>query len=177
MPTSRMARAEVCASSEMRAPSASRISALPHFPDSERLPCLATRAPAAATTNAAKVEMLKGSGSIATSAAGIEERNTVEAGVNGNGLFAHSCGEAEQLSGGLALHPEGHQEGGNQRGGDFAAENGEHGLARAVGAQVFARGDPMEISQKRRHLTSTTPDYRGSRGVSAWERRSERAFA
>ena len=42
----------------MFAPSASSTSALPDFDDTERLPCLATRAPAAAATNIAAVEML-----------------------------------------------------------------------------------------------------------------------
>ena len=42
----------------MLAPSASSTSALPDFDDTERLPCLATRAPAAAATNIAAVEML-----------------------------------------------------------------------------------------------------------------------
>src|SRR5438034_7467586 len=40
------------------APSASRTSALPDFDDTERLPCLAPRAPAPAATNTAAVEML-----------------------------------------------------------------------------------------------------------------------
>ena len=42
----------------MLAPSASSTSALPDFDDTERLPCLATRAPAAAATNIDAVEML-----------------------------------------------------------------------------------------------------------------------
>jgi hypothetical protein len=44
--------------SMMLAPSASSTSALPDFDDTERLPCLATRAPAAAATNIDAVEML-----------------------------------------------------------------------------------------------------------------------
>ncbi len=43
----------------MFAPSASSTSALPDFDDTERPPCLATRAPAAAATNIDAVEMLK----------------------------------------------------------------------------------------------------------------------
>ena len=42
----------------MFAPSASSTSALPDFDDTERLPCFATRAPAAAATNIDAVEML-----------------------------------------------------------------------------------------------------------------------
>ena len=43
----------------MRTPSASRTSAEPQRELTERLPCLATRAPAAEATKAAAVEMLK----------------------------------------------------------------------------------------------------------------------
>jgi hypothetical protein len=42
-----------------RKPSSSRTSALPESDETERLPCLATPAPAAAATSAAAVEMLK----------------------------------------------------------------------------------------------------------------------
>ena len=42
----------------MLAPSASSTSALPDFDDTDRLPCFATRAPAAAATNIEAVEML-----------------------------------------------------------------------------------------------------------------------
>ncbi len=45
--------------SPMFTPSASSTSALPDLLDTERLPCLATLAPAAAATNAAAVEILK----------------------------------------------------------------------------------------------------------------------
>src|SRR5207244_1756073 len=43
----------------MRTPSASSTSAEPHLDVNERLPCLATTAPAPAATNAAAVEILK----------------------------------------------------------------------------------------------------------------------
>ena len=46
------------ASSTTRTPSSSSTSALPHRDDWARLPCLATRHPAAAATRAAAVEML-----------------------------------------------------------------------------------------------------------------------
>ena len=45
--------------SSMLAPRASSTSALPELEDTLRLPCLATRAPAAAATNIEQVEMLK----------------------------------------------------------------------------------------------------------------------
>src|SRR2546422_8469659 len=43
----------------MRTPSASSTSAEPHLEVNDRLPCLATTAPAPAATNAAAVEILK----------------------------------------------------------------------------------------------------------------------
>src|SRR5256885_7302789 len=43
----------------MRTPSASSTSAEPHLDVNDRLPCLATTAPAPAATNAAAVEILK----------------------------------------------------------------------------------------------------------------------
>ncbi len=56
---SRMQSATCVAPSMMFAPSASSTSALPDLDDTPRLPCLATVAPAAATTNIDAVEMLK----------------------------------------------------------------------------------------------------------------------
>jgi hypothetical protein len=58
MPISRMARAASSGVIAMRTPSASSTSALPVWLESERLPCLATRAPAPAITSAAAVEIL-----------------------------------------------------------------------------------------------------------------------
>ena len=56
----------------MLTPSASNTSALPQRLDTERLPCLATGTPQAATTSAAAVEMLKRARAIAAGAAGVE---------------------------------------------------------------------------------------------------------
>ncbi len=58
-PTSSMQRATCSGVMLMLTPRASSTSALPDFDDTERPPCLATRAPAAAATKAAAVEMLK----------------------------------------------------------------------------------------------------------------------
>src|SRR5579871_1922794 len=58
-PTSSMQRPTRAAGSMMLAPNASSTSALPDLLETARPPCLATGAPAAATTNAAAVEMLK----------------------------------------------------------------------------------------------------------------------
>jgi len=58
MPVSPMHCATAPGVSMMLAPSASSTSALPDFDDTDRPPCLATRAPAAAATNIDAVEML-----------------------------------------------------------------------------------------------------------------------
>ncbi len=57
-PTASMQRAMASGGSSMRTPSASSTSALPLALDTDRLPCLATRPPAAATTKAAAVDTL-----------------------------------------------------------------------------------------------------------------------
>ena len=58
MPRSRPASAAAAAGRSMTTPSASSMSAEPLWDDAARFPCLATRAPAAAATIAAMVEML-----------------------------------------------------------------------------------------------------------------------
>src|SRR5882672_8935374 len=58
-PTSSMQRPTCSGFRLMFAPSASNTSALPDCEDTARLPCLATRPPAAAQTNMDAVEMLK----------------------------------------------------------------------------------------------------------------------
>src|SRR5262252_367325 len=58
-PVSAMHTAICSGLSMMFEPSASSTSALPDFEDTDRLPCLAMRAPAAAATNIDAVEMLK----------------------------------------------------------------------------------------------------------------------
>ena len=53
-----MQAATASGASSTSTPSAASTSALPHFEETARLPCLATRAPPAAATNAEAVEML-----------------------------------------------------------------------------------------------------------------------
>ena len=59
MPTSSMQRATWAGVSSMSTPRVSTTSADPQREDTERLPCLATRTPAPATTNAVAVDTLK----------------------------------------------------------------------------------------------------------------------
>src|SRR3989338_11472872 len=58
-PTSLTQRATCSGVNSRLTPAASSTSALPDLLDTERLPCLATLPPAAATTNAEAVEILK----------------------------------------------------------------------------------------------------------------------
>ena len=59
IPISRIAWATRSGACDTWTPNCSRTSALPHCVENDRLPCLATRTPAPATTNAATVEILK----------------------------------------------------------------------------------------------------------------------
>lgn len=59
MPISFKHRSTTEGAGSTRTPRTSRTSALPHWEEMERLPCLATVKPAPATTKAAAVEMLK----------------------------------------------------------------------------------------------------------------------
>ena len=59
MPVSAMQRAIAAGGNDRVTPIASSTSALPDLLDTLRLPCLLTRAPAAAATNMLQVEMLK----------------------------------------------------------------------------------------------------------------------
>src|SRR5213596_443763 len=59
MPTSSMQRVILSGGSSRLMPSVSTTSAEPHSEDTERLPCLATRRPVPATTNAVAVDTLK----------------------------------------------------------------------------------------------------------------------
>ena len=160
MPISRMACATRSGVCDTSTPNCSRMSALPHCVENERLPCLATRAPAPATTNAAMVEMLNVEPRAAARSAGIEQRLGVHARVDSNGLFAHGSREAQQFGGGLALHSQAHQERGYLRRSGRAVQNGEHGVVGFGGRQIFARGNFVKKRQKHGglwfHVTMST---------------------
>src|SRR5213082_47845 len=99
-----MQEATWAGASSTSAPRAASTSALPHFDEAARLPCLATRAPAAAATNADAVEMLK--------------------------ACAHGLGGAGDLVGRLALHAQRDEQRGHLRGGRGSRE---HRLDRGAG--------------------------------------------
>ena len=91
----------------MRTPRCSRTSAEPQRELIERLPCLATRTPAPATTNAAAVETLKVPEAsppvpqVSTSASIGDAQMTGE---NRRRVAAHGRGEADEFVDRFALH-------------------------------------------------------------------------
>ena len=109
-------------------PSASSTSALPHRLDTERLPCLATRTPQAATTSAAAVEMLN-----------VPERsppvpqvsNTLAGGVDSGTASARIVrAKPDELGGPLAFHRQADQQPGDLRRRRVAAHDHGHRLRR-----------------------------------------------
>ena len=110
-----MARAHSAGGMGMRTPMASSRSALPHWLEIERLPCLATRTPAPATTNATTVEMLKVRKPVAAGAAGIQQRLAAEPGIHRLGHLPQRTREAHQFVDGLAFHAQRHQKSGDLR--------------------------------------------------------------
>jgi hypothetical protein len=124
MPVCSMHAATCSGCSSMAAPSASSASALPDLDDTLRLPCLATRAPAAAATNIAQVEMLKvcePSPPVPTMSTrlGIGHRHR-------QGEFAHHGGRGGDLADGFLLHAQAGEDGGGHHRRDVAAHDLPH---------------------------------------------------
>ena len=87
MPTSSRQAARTAVGRLILTPSASMTSAEPHFELILRLPCLATRTPAPATTNAVAVEILKVPRGVAAGAAGVDQRVAFRAADVQGGVF------------------------------------------------------------------------------------------
>ena len=81
----------------MLTPRASRMSALPHWLDNDRLPCLATFTPAPATTKAATVEILNVQAPSPPVPQVSSSGSSVMPGLHLHGLCAHGTSEADQL--------------------------------------------------------------------------------
>ena len=133
-------------------PQASNRSALPHWLEIDRLPCLATRTPAPATTKAATVEMLNVLPPVAPRAAGIEQGLACKTGVDGDGHPPHGARETDQFVDGFALHFEGDQEGGDLRMAGLAAQNNLHGGFRVGGRQALFGDQAIQVRQKRHDI-------------------------
>ena len=128
-------------------PRASITSAEPHLELRLRLPCLATRTPAPATTNAVAVEILKVPRAsppvpqVSTSASRPVPL-TVQRGVlvKGQrlGRGAHGLGEADDLFHRLALHVESDQQGRNLSVRGAAGEHLRHDGARFFAGERFS---------------------------------------
>ena len=84
----------------MRTSSASSTSALPQLPLAERLPCLATGTPQAATTSEATVEMLK----VPAPSPPVPQVSTAPRETQRHRARAHRAREAHDLVLGLAAH-------------------------------------------------------------------------
>src|ERR1017187_7329987 len=167
MPTSRMARAVASGGRSMGMPQASSRSALPHWLEIERLPCLATCTPAPATTKAATVEMLNvlapsppvpqvssrvwparpasmGTAICRMARAKPTNSSTVSPFI----LRAIRKAAMRAFLDGLALHFEGDQEGGDARLAGLAAQNNPHGGFGVGGRKIVCRNETDQVRQK-----------------------------
>ena len=126
MPISRIDRAASSGvTSVMRTPKASRTSALPLLLDIDRLPCLATCAPAPAITIATAVETLN----VPEPSPPVPQVSiTSRPGVHHDHAIAHGPRESSELGGGFAFHFQGDQEPGDLRFAGLTLEQHAHGL-------------------------------------------------
>ena len=136
------------------------MSALPHCVENDRLPCLATRAPAPATTNAATVEILNVEPApppvpqVSSSGSGSTQASIRR-------VFSRMArAKPSSSSGCLAFHPQAHQERGYLRRGGRAVQDDEHRFVSFGGRQILAGGDLVEERQKHEglwiHVTMNT---------------------
>ena len=109
-----MQRATCSGVSPMFTPSASSTSALPDLLDTERLPCLATLAPAAAATKAAAVEMLKVC-ALSPPVPQVSSRCAWSGTSTLRGELAHHLRGRGDLADRLLLHPQADDDRGDQR--------------------------------------------------------------
>ena len=123
-------------------PSASSTSADPDCDDTERLPCFATPAPAAAATSAAAVEMLK----VLPPSPPVPAVSTRSSrfGAYGHDVRRASPPRARDLVGGLALQPQRDEEAADLRGRRLAGHDRVHHRARLGARQVVAVEQPCE---------------------------------
>ena len=154
-PISSICRATSSGSSPISTPSASSRSAEPERLVFERLPCLATAQPAPAATRAAVVETLKVEGPPPVPAVSTRSSRVQ---LDRSRKRAHGAGQADQLGHGLALGPQGDQEGaGLDLAGATLHDLAEHGRS-VVGGQVVARGDRVDRPGQDRHSAFPPPD-------------------
>ena len=134
-PTSLRHCSTIAGAAWMLTPSASSTSALPHWLDTDRLPCLAIRMPHAARTIADAVEMLK----VPDRSPPVPQvSNTAPGGgVIGDRIRAHGLREADELGRPLAFHAEADEQPGDLRLRRFALHDGGHRRGRFRGRQVF----------------------------------------
>ena len=152
MPISRIARAVCSGSIAIRTPIASSRSALPHWLEIDRLPCLATRTPAPATTNAATVEILK----VPLRSPPVPQVSSSGAPFNptftGTAIARMARANPASSSTVSPFIRKRRQECRNLRVAGLAAENGVHGRFRLRRRQVFALHNPLDVEQKRHDI-------------------------
>ena len=136
MPTVSSDRSTTAGAAAIFTPSASYTSALPHWLETDRLPCFATRSPAAAATSAAADEILN-----------VPDRsppvphvsNTSSNGLRQlHGVGAHRLGEPDDFRRPLAFHRQADQQRADLRRRRLAAHDGAHRLGRLVDREVLA---------------------------------------
>ena len=147
MPISSMALATRSGGRSMRTPRCSSTSADPQRELIERLPCLATRTPAPATTKAAVVEMLKVQ-EASPPVPQVSINGLAAAGKfaedNGRGVPAHGGGEAHQLVHHFALDAQRRQKRSNLHLTRPAGKDLLHCGFRFDAREVFAGNDFLE---------------------------------
>ena len=116
-------------------PSASRTSADPHMDETDRLPCLATLAPAAAARMHEPVEML----TVPASSPPVPTMSRTSFPASTVTARAHGAGHAGHLLGGLALGA--HE---NEKGGDLRGVRVDEGVERLLG---LVRGEVLGGAQ------------------------------
>ena len=67
-------------------------------------------------------------------------------------MSLHGARKAYKFVDCFSLHPEPYQKSSDLRGRDAALENLLHGRFRVVSRQIFARGEPFQIGQKRHDI-------------------------
>ena len=139
----------------MLTPKASRMSALPHWLENDRLPCLATLTPAPATTNAATVEIVE--------RAGRRHRPFRTYRAPARQLCPSSPSQTSARAArakptkfvrSLAFHAQSDQEAGNLRRGGGAAQNQLHHHLRLGGAQILAVHHLVKVGDERHAIVN-----------------------
>ena len=143
MPASRTHRATPSGVCSITTPSSSSTSAVPHFDDAARAPCLHTGTPAPATTRRGHRRHVDGVGAVTSGSDDVDRLRPLVVGQrNESCLFEHRVEEARQLCGVLPFGSQRHHEPGDLRRRRLARQDHPHRRRRIAPAQV-ASGDEV----------------------------------